>query len=89
MLRYLPLSSCPVLAGAGAVAASALMALALVPAADAAAPRIPAPAAADAPAPSPAVPHLDWQACGGGFFCATAAVPLDYRHPTARRSASR
>lgn len=74
-----------VLAGAGAVAASALMALTLMPAAGAAtaAPQAPAPAAADAaaPAPVPAVPHLNWQACGGGFSCATAVVPLDYAHP--------
>jgi hypothetical protein len=27
------------------------------------------------------VPHLNWQACGDGFFCATADVPLDYAHP--------
>jgi pimeloyl-ACP methyl ester carboxylesterase len=86
MLKFLPLSWCrglagrasgrpgrrAVLAGAGAVAASALMALALMPAATAAAaPRVPA----------PAVPHLDWRACGGGFFCATAAVPLNYARP--------
>jgi pimeloyl-ACP methyl ester carboxylesterase len=68
---------------AGAVAVSALMALTLVPAAEAAAgaPRVPASAVADAAAPASAVPHLDWLACGGGFFCATADVPLDYAHP--------
>jgi pimeloyl-ACP methyl ester carboxylesterase len=71
----------PVLAGAGAVAASALMALALMPAAGAATAAPRAPAAADAAAPAPAAPHLDWHACDGGFFCATAAVPLDYAHP--------
>jgi pimeloyl-ACP methyl ester carboxylesterase len=27
------------------------------------------------------VPKLDWMACHDGFQCATAAVPLDYRHP--------
>ena len=54
--------------GAAALAAGALMALALMPAAG---------AAAAAPS-APAVPHLDWKACGSGFFCATAAVPLDY-----------
>jgi pimeloyl-ACP methyl ester carboxylesterase len=27
------------------------------------------------------VPSLVWRGCGGGFQCATARVPLDYRHP--------
>jgi pimeloyl-ACP methyl ester carboxylesterase len=27
------------------------------------------------------VPVLAWRACGGGFECATARVPLDWRHP--------
>jgi pimeloyl-ACP methyl ester carboxylesterase len=27
------------------------------------------------------VPALKWKACHGGFQCATARVPLDYRHP--------
>jgi TAP-like protein len=27
------------------------------------------------------VPVLAWQACGAGFQCATARVPLDWRHP--------
>jgi hypothetical protein len=27
------------------------------------------------------VPVLDWRSCDGGFQCATARVPLDYRHP--------
>jgi pimeloyl-ACP methyl ester carboxylesterase len=27
------------------------------------------------------VPVLKWQACDDGFQCATARVPLDYRHP--------
>ena len=35
-------------------------------------------AAAQAGAPAPA---LSWQACGNGFQCATAHVPLDYQHP--------
>jgi len=38
----------------------------------------PAPAAAAAAA----VPQLSWSDCGGGFQCATAAVPLDYDHPS-------
>jgi pimeloyl-ACP methyl ester carboxylesterase len=28
-----------------------------------------------------AVPVLRWHSCDGGFQCATARVPLDYRHP--------
>ncbi len=39
----------------------------------------PAPGSLAAPAPS--VPVLDWSPCHGGFQCATARVPLDYRHP--------
>lgn len=30
---------------------------------------------------APPVPVLDWRSCDGGFQCATARVPLDYRHP--------
>jgi pimeloyl-ACP methyl ester carboxylesterase len=30
----------------------------------------------------PAVPTLDWQDCGDGFQCASAAVPLDYSRPS-------
>jgi pimeloyl-ACP methyl ester carboxylesterase len=45
-----------------------------------------APAAAQAaPAPrapgAPPVPVLRWHPCDGGFQCATARVPLDYRQP--------
>jgi pimeloyl-ACP methyl ester carboxylesterase len=29
----------------------------------------------------PAVPKLAWRPCDGPFQCATARVPLDYRHP--------
>jgi pimeloyl-ACP methyl ester carboxylesterase len=29
----------------------------------------------------PTVPTLDWQDCGDGFQCASAAVPLDYSRP--------
>ncbi len=31
--------------------------------------------------PDARVPVLGWKACGGGWQCATARVPLDYRHP--------
>ena len=33
-------------------------------------------------AASPKVPVLRWQACDGGFQCATAQVPLNYQDPT-------
>jgi pimeloyl-ACP methyl ester carboxylesterase len=64
----------------GAALADALLAaLGLVAAAVA---TVPATAvAASAAIAAPAVPVLDWQSCGGGFFCATATVPLDYAHP--------
>jgi pimeloyl-ACP methyl ester carboxylesterase len=38
-------------------------------------------AAARPARPGPAVPVLHWRPCDGGFQCATARVPLDYRHP--------
>jgi pimeloyl-ACP methyl ester carboxylesterase len=49
----------------------------------------PAPAAAAPRAAShrpagPAVPVLRWRACHNGFQCATARVPLSYRHPRGR-----
>jgi len=51
-------------------------------------PRITAQAATQpVPPVSPAmsvVPALSWADCGGGFQCATVAVPLDYRQPQGR-----
>src|SRR5579872_698670 len=39
-------------------------------------------AATASPAPvSPPVPVLNWASCYHEFQCATARVPLDYRHP--------
>ena len=38
-------------------------------------------ASGTAAAAQPPVPALHWAACGNGFECATAAVPLDYDHP--------
>lgn len=38
-------------------------------------------AAAQVTSVSPPVPVLDWRSCDSGFQCATARVPLDYRHP--------
>jgi pimeloyl-ACP methyl ester carboxylesterase len=47
-----------------------------------AAPPAAATARASRPATAtPAVPVLHWQPCDGSFQCATARVPLDYRHP--------
>jgi pimeloyl-ACP methyl ester carboxylesterase len=40
-----------------------------------------APAPTSLAAPAPPVPVLNWRPCHGGFQCATARVPLDYRHP--------
>src|ERR1051326_8165752 len=34
-----------------------------------------------ATAVAPRVPRLSWGPCDDGFRCATARVPLDYRHP--------
>jgi pimeloyl-ACP methyl ester carboxylesterase len=39
---------------------------------------------ATAGTPRPSVPVLDWSACGGGFQCARASVPLDYSTPGGR-----
>ena len=61
---------------AAQLAAVALLAAVLVP------------AAAEAAAPgsgTPPVPVLHWRSCHGGFRCATARVPLSYRHPRGAR----
>ena len=65
-------------------AAAVLLAAVLAPAAASAA--APSPAAAHTPAVALAsatqpVPVLRWRSCYGGFQCATARVPLSYRHP--------
>lgn len=39
------------------------------------------PASASLGAAAPPVPVLNWHSCHGGFQCATARAPLDYRHP--------
>lgn len=43
-------------------------------------------AASARPSPSVSAPRLDWRPCARGshFDCATAKVPLDYRHPGSR-----
>ncbi len=46
----------------------------------------PASAVVAGPAPaSPPVSRLSWAACGDGFECSTARVPLDYDRPHGRR----
>jgi hypothetical protein len=40
-----------------------------------------APGMAAASPVQPRVPALHWAACGNGFECTTATVPLDYDHP--------
>ena len=57
---------------AAQLAAAALLAAVLVPAAAEATP----PGSA-----TPPVPVLHWRSCDGRFQCATARVPLSYRHP--------
>src|SRR5215831_4911993 len=69
--------------GLRAVAAS-LLALALVPLTAIASAASTASAATATAAETPAgaaVPALAWHPCHDGFQCATARVPLDYRHP--------
>jgi pimeloyl-ACP methyl ester carboxylesterase len=74
-MKYIPL----------AAAAAGLLAAALVPATMGTASAVPAPrqaSAVEVPSQSgPPVPVLDWHSCDGGFQCATARAPLDYRHP--------
>ena len=69
-----------VLWAAAAVAAAGLVAGLAVPAAATAAPAAAAQARVAAAA-GPQVPVLNWSSCDNGFQCATARVPLDYRHP--------
>jgi pimeloyl-ACP methyl ester carboxylesterase len=63
-----------------AAAAAGLMVVLAVPAAATASPG-PAPRAGTTAAAAPRVPVLNWTSCDDGFQCATARVPLDYRHP--------
>jgi pimeloyl-ACP methyl ester carboxylesterase len=69
-----------VLRAAAAAAATGLMAV-LAVSACAAAPPGAAPQAGTTAAAAPRIPVLNWHACDDGFQCATARVPLDYRHP--------
>jgi pimeloyl-ACP methyl ester carboxylesterase len=64
----------------GAIAAAALTAGLAVSACASASPAFGS-RASTATAAAPRVPVLHWQACDGGFQCATAKVPLDYRQP--------
>ncbi len=66
---------------AGALAAAAALAAGLTVSACATASPAFASRASTATAAAPQAPALHWQACDGGFQCATAKVPLDYRQP--------
>lgn len=63
------------------VSATALVTALAVPAGAATASPDPAPQVGVATAVSSRVPVLNWAPCDDGFQCATAKVPLDYRHP--------
>jgi pimeloyl-ACP methyl ester carboxylesterase len=65
---------------AAVTATAGLVAALATPAAAAAPPVAAAPAGATAAA-APRIPALNWTSCDNGFQCATARVPLDYRHP--------
>ena len=47
------------------------------------------PTSASLGAAAPPVPVLNWQSCPGGFQCATARAPLDYRAPARREDQHR
>jgi pimeloyl-ACP methyl ester carboxylesterase len=65
-------------AAATLTAAGLLTGLLVPSAASASVAAIPATSSSTPAAP---VPVLNWQPCSGDFQCATARVPLDYRHP--------
>jgi RND superfamily putative drug exporter len=68
--------------GAVALTATALLAVSTLAALVATGATTSASAHATAASPTaPKVPKLTWKQCGGGYQCATAWVPLDYRHP--------
>ena len=74
----LPAAPARFLRPAAVVAAAGLLVTALAP--------LTASASASRPSAAwrlggPPVPVLRWRSCDGGFQCATARVPLDYRHP--------
>lgn len=73
-------SNAGVLRSAIMVTVTGLAAAFAVPAASAAAGPI-AVLASKPAAPAPQVPVLNWAPCHNGFQCATARLPLDYRHP--------
>jgi pimeloyl-ACP methyl ester carboxylesterase len=70
-------------AAAAAVVSAGLVAALAIPAA-ATTPPGTAPQASRAAIPAPRIPVLNWTSCDNGFQCATARVPLNYRHPRER-----
>ena len=71
----------PASCGPPRAGAAGLAAVLAVPAAATAPPGAAAPPASATTAVAPPVPALHWASCDGGFQCATARVPLDYRNP--------
>jgi pimeloyl-ACP methyl ester carboxylesterase len=65
---------------AAAASTAGLLAAFLAPVPASAAPSRPG-----APQSGPPAPVLTWRSCDGGFQCATARVPQDYRHPHGAR----
>jgi pimeloyl-ACP methyl ester carboxylesterase len=63
----------------GAVVGIGLLASLISPGAATASPALTS--ARDSAAAAPRTPVLRWRACDHGFQCATARVPLNYRHP--------
>jgi hypothetical protein len=63
------------------VPAAGLLAVTIAPAACTAPAHAAAPVSRQGMPGAPSVPVLNWRSCDGGFQCATARVPLDYRHP--------
>jgi pimeloyl-ACP methyl ester carboxylesterase len=78
-LRSMKIDGRVLRAVAAAAAAGLVAALAAGATAATASPRTVAQAGTTMTATAP-VPALRWRACDGGFQCATARVPLDYRH---------
>src|SRR5580704_19497648 len=71
----------PAVVAAAAVAATGLIAALAVPAIFATASPGTTPRTGITTGATPQVPVLNWTPCDNGFQCATAQVPLDYRHP--------
>jgi pimeloyl-ACP methyl ester carboxylesterase len=76
-----PMKSRACVQRAGAVAAATALMAGLTVTASAATSPGAAPQASTTTVATPRIPVLNWTSCDDGFQCATARVPLDYRHP--------